>query len=198
MRKVTGGELTVKGILGIDPGLDGALVLLSPTGEFLERHIMPVIETVKVTLKRKTGKKSREVKRRIDIPALNLIFHDLRDKVEVVVLEQVSSRPEQGVASTFKFGFVAGATEALVIAHNLRLHKVVPVVWSKAMAAGIITDDDLFNGLEAKEKSKKIAKHLYPTLDMRETTRCKNPHGGIVDAVCLAEYGRRLLNNGEL
>lgn len=198
MRKVTGGEQALRGILGIDPGLDGALVLLSPAGEFIERHVMPVIETVKITTKRKTGKKSREVKRRLDVPALNLIFHDLRERVEVVVLEQVASRPEQGVASTFKFGFVAGATEALVIAHNLRLHKVVPVVWSKAMAEGIITADEIFAGLEPKDKTKKIVKHLFPSLDLRETMRCKNPHGGIVDALALAEYGRRLLNKGEI
>lgn len=188
-----------RSFLGIDPGLDGGLVLIDEAGEILERHVIPVIEATKA--KRKRDKKTGEMKdsisknRSIDTVALNRIFAEIKPKVSHVILESVASRPGMGAPAVFKFGRVFGFLEGLIVGHQLPYTMVIPAVWCRVIHAGIPGDDP-------KARSKIALGRLFPRADLRTTLESgnlsKNAHEGLMDALLLAEWGRRKAAAGEL
>ena len=91
-------------ILGIDPGLSGAVVLLGD-GQ---------IEV------------ARDFKKREDIT--KAILH-LGPKCDRAVMEFVSAMPGQGVTSMFSFGKSAGAAESALNAVKLPFIEVTPQRW---------------------------------------------------------------------
>lgn len=109
-------------IIGIDPGLSGAVTILSPDGR-LEVHDMPVAEV------QRHGKAKREV----DCAALASI---LRPHVggAHACLERVGAMPGQGVTSMFAFGRAVGAVEGVLAALGVPVSYVAPVVWKRALA----------------------------------------------------------------
>lgn len=153
--------------LGIDPGLRGAMILLSEDEEIIGRWPMPVIGN-KLDL-HGVDRVIREVKR-------------LSPRVKVY-MELVSARPGQGVVSVFTFGAVSAAVEMACVCHDLPLVKVTPVKWQTVMHAGVPKT------LEPKERSLMAVKRLFPTEDLRASQRCKVFHLGLVDALLMAAYG---------
>lgn len=157
--------------MGIDPGLKGGFVVLNMDGEITFKAVMPTI-----TLK---GKKTKNV---IDLTALYTIIKE--QKVDRVYLEKVASRPKQGVASVFSFGYAFGVLEMALVACQRSYVLVSPQTWCKEMHQGLSKD------IDAKDRSLLIFKRLYPDLDLRATPRCTTPHSGLVDGLLLASYGR--------
>lgn len=186
----------IRGILGIDPGLDGGLVLLGHDRQVIKRWVMPVLEDRTSVKKRDTGKIKTTVKRNIDICAYAEIMLTHREQIEYVILEQVSARPDQGVSGMFKFGFTAGIIEGVLAALKIPYLKVAPVTWTKELHKDM--NPNYFITMEAKERSRHVAKTLFPEVDLRENQRCKNMHDGLVDGILLAEYGLRKHSLGAL
>ena len=117
-------------VIGIDPGLNGAVALLRPDTMKLERVIdIPTI-----------GKKPRVV----DITKLFLHLSDIEHVDETVIcwLEEAWARPAQGVSSSFKCGRVIGNIEAVMVCHGFPIRTVTPAVWKRHF------------GLAAKGKTK--------------------------------------------
>lgn len=92
------------------------------------------------------------------------------------VIERVSSRPGQGVSSTFKFGANFGMLQGVLAALEIPYDLVTPTVWQKAM--GCLSGGD-------KNRTKAAAQRLFPSLKITHAT---------ADALLLAEYGRRVWN----
>lgn len=155
----------MKGILGVDPGLQGALALIHDGGILFEP--MPTVEG------------------HLDLPALYRWLAVHRSTIGFAYLEQVSSRPGQGVSSTFKFGRTYGATEALLVACGIPYELVTPQKWQKVMLVGIE------GRIEGKARCQMAASRLFPGVDLRASARSKKPHEGIVDALLLAAYGHK-------
>ena len=107
------------------------------------------------------------------------------------VLEHVTSSPQMGVTSSFTFaegfGFVQGVLAAFFIPTQL----VKPQVWKKHY--GCILGKDA-STKEKKMRDYEVAHRLFPKVDFRRTERCKTIWFDAVDALLLAEYGRRLKN----
>ncbi len=122
-----------KCVVGIDPGFKGGIAFLYPHTLFVED--MPTIEVF-----------GRET---IDIHEVKRLL--LAHPVKHVAIEKVSSMPEQGVASTFCFGFNTGKLYGLIYALNLPLIPVIPSVWKSAL-----------NLSSSKRKSLVLAKKLFP------------------------------------
>jgi hypothetical protein len=99
-------------------------------------------------------------------------------------LEQVAAMPGQGVSSMFKFGRNFGTIEGMLIAVEATYELVRPQVWQKEMHAGIE------KSIDAKGRSLIAAQRLFPEVDLIPA-RCRVPHSGSVDALLIAEYGRR-------
>jgi len=128
-------------ILGIDPGLDGGLAILS--GSHIE-----LLETIP------TEKKTGFIKRQVDAQKLSNILRVYPDII--CYLEGVASRPGQGVASVFSFGDTYGAIRGVLGALNIPVYTVTPSKWKKALS------------VSSKEDSLKAIKDLYPLLRMRK------------------------------
>ncbi len=107
-------------ILGIDPGLSGALALLHQSRRL---HIFDI-----PTLKAK--KRGREV----NWPEVARWIDGVEgDKIEHAVIESGAARPGQGVSSMFKFGYVCGGLRGLVAAHFIPVTMVSAQRWKREM-----------------------------------------------------------------
>ena len=101
------------------------------------------------------------------------------------VFEKVNAFPGQGVNSMFTFGKFAGMIEGFLIALEIPYTAVPPQTWTKELHKGIEAK------LDAKSKSYMAAARLFPKENWLASDRSKVAHSGIIDAVLLAEYGRR-------
>lgn len=152
-------------VLGIDPGMTGAMasLVVRPTVEVLDVRRMPLVA--------QGAKKAIVDARRLWEAAAR---HDL------AVIEQVSSRPGQGVASTFKFGMAYGAAIASVLAAETPLVLVPPTRWKRHF--GVASGD--------KEDAIPKATMLVPSLSgWLEEEKSKATRIAICEAVLIALYG---------
>ena len=95
-------------IIGIDPGLSGAIAILE-NNKVLNLFDMPVMAE---------GKKN---KRQLNSALLvNLIKENINQNDDVyIVVEQVNAMPGQGVTSMFNFGHTFGAIKGICAALEL-------------------------------------------------------------------------------
>jgi hypothetical protein len=96
-------------ILGCDPGISGALALLTDTT--IEAWDAPVVNG------------------ELDTDELARIVRNA--KPDFAVVERVSSMPKQGIASTFRFGMSYGALRAVVAVCGVSQYLVTPGLWKK-------------------------------------------------------------------
>jgi len=94
-------------------------------------------------------------------------------------------------------GHTLGLILGIVISSKIRLIRVQPKAWQKAIwiTSEIeylpIKPDQTKPLVNTKLTSIKAALRLFPNTDFRKSDRSINPHDGICDACCMAEYGRR-------
>jgi len=175
MGKKRSAETKVKAVtvLGIDPGVSGALVLLD--GEKFASYSMPVIEE---------GKERRADFRKIREMLTAMV--DVHAPAHVFLERAVSFG--MGTKSAFSYG---RGFEALVIAlemAGLPYTLVEPGKWAKEMHAGISGE------LKPKAKSVIALRRLYPKFITQLPQKPKGGvHDGAVDAILIAAYGLRHL-----
>jgi len=164
--------------IGIDIGKAGAIVIQEiSTGKIL-KTTMPII-----------GKE-------LDTHALVEILKPFKDTDCMVAFEDLRALFGASAGATFSFGFVAGATEAIVVSLGLPYRKVNAKVWQKQAFMGVPEirkpDTKDKNGkirkgsIDTKAMALIASKRLYPNEDTRPTERSKNPHDGIVDALLIS------------
>ena len=109
-------------IIGIDPGISGAICF------FENGEIKDIIEMPNMA----SGKKN---KRQINGPQ---IFNEISVRIKgipkkdvLVVMEQVSAMPGQGVTSMFNFGQSFGVIKGVCSAMQLSMYFVRPTKWKK-------------------------------------------------------------------
>jgi len=117
-------------ILGIDPGLSGALAWMNSSGEVMQLEDIPVFNE---------GKR----KKAVDALALTALLIDRRPTHAVI--EAVHARPTDSKTGAFTFGRNTGALEALVMSAGIPLMRVSPIVWRRfaGLAAGVGKDASL-------------------------------------------------------
>ena len=130
-------------IIGIDPGLNGAIAVLQ-NNKVIEIHDIPVMTDGK--------KNKRQLNSAQLVKLLKDNFHDETDTV--VIVEQVNAMPGQGVTSMFNFGQTFGAIKGICAALNLPIFFVRPVKWKKHF--------DLINS--SKDASRTKAIEMYPSI----------------------------------
>jgi len=97
--------------MGLDPGTQGAIALVSASGE-------PVV--------RLRLSKSTETD-------VHLFVAEYVGMVQTAMLEKVASRPGQGVVSVFKFGKAYGLLRGILVANSVPFNDVTPGKWQRAM-----------------------------------------------------------------
>jgi len=130
-------------IIGIDPGLSGAIAVMEDN-KVLNLFDIPVMSE---------GKKN---KRQLNSALLvSLLKENIVSHEEVaVVVEQVNAMPGQGVTSMFNFGQTFGAIKGVCAALDLPIFFVRPSKWKKHF--------ELINS--SKDSSRTKAIEMYPKL----------------------------------
>ena len=130
-------------IIGIDPGLSGAIAILE-NNKVLNIFDMPVMS------EGKKNKRQLNSALLVDLIKENI---DLNEEVSVVV-EQVNAMPGQGVTSMFNFGQTFGAIKGICAALKLPIFFVRPSKWKKHF--------ELINSSKDSSRTKTI--EMYPKL----------------------------------
>lgn len=141
-------------IVGIDPGLSGAVGFYFPTcPDKVSVYDMPIV--------------GKEVNGAALARLVQLLDPDL------AVVEQVSSRPGQGVSSTFRFGASYGVARGVLSALTIPTILVSPSKWKRHYGLG-----------SDKEASRALAIRYWPAVHHFER---KKDHGR-AEAALLARW----------
>ena len=153
-------------IIGIDPGINGAICL------FKDGKIVDVFEMPKMAI----GKKNKS-----QVNA-SQIFNEIQKAVEgedktkvIAVIEQVSAMPGQGVTSMFNFGQSYGILKGICSAMQLPMFLVRPAKWKK-----------YFNLINSqKDASRTRAIEIFPYFS---TQLSKKKDSNKADAILIASF----------
>lgn len=115
-------------IIGIDPGLHGAIAVIDG-GRVLLLEDIPVVQF-----------SAGRTKYRVEPVQLAEMLREYSG-ASLAVVEQVSSRPGEGVSSAFSFGYTSGVILGVLGALKIPVKRPSPSVWKKAMKLG--PDKDL-------------------------------------------------------
>ena len=150
-------------IIGIDPGLSGAIAI------FEDNKVKNIFDIPVMT----EGKKN---KRQLNSAQLvKLLKENINDDETVVVVEQVNAMPGQGVTSMFNFGQTFGAIKGVCAALTLPIFFVRPAKWKKHF--------ELINS--SKDASRTKAIEMYPNLS-EQLSKKKDVNKS--DAILIARF----------
>ena len=119
-------------ILGIDPGISGAIAFYFP-----ETPSNVSVYDVPVAGNQVSGA---------------LLFDVVRQYMpDMAIIELVGAMPKQGVSSTFQFGRTFGATIGVIQAAGVQLHFATPAKWKRH-----------FNLPSDKDRARELALRMFP------------------------------------
>ena len=148
--------------VGIDPGQTGGLTCLNAAGELIDSIDMPVVQAPNSKAKLIDGYVIRS-------------FLD-EHKPSLIVIEMVSSRPGQGISSSFQFGMSYGAVVALALSTGAEVMLVAPAVWKRKLK--VMGEKDRVRLWCHKRWPESV--HLFK----------RKKDIGRADSAAIAEYGR--------
>ena len=153
-------------IIGIDPGISGAICFFED-GQVKEIIDMPVMADGKKNKRQINGSQTyNEISKRIN---------KLPKKDIIVVIEQVSAMPGQGVTSMFNFGQSFGVIKGICSALSIPIYFVRPTKWKK-----------YFNLIKTnKDASRTKVIEVYPQISSK-LSRKKDSNKA--DAVLIASF----------
>ena len=156
-------------VVGIDPGLSGAVAFLP------EPPWLPWVEDIPTVVHSKSG----FVKNAVDAMGLARMLEPYAMLGQArVFLEHVNAFPGQGVGSMFSLGMTFGTIAGVVAALRMPLQFVGPAEWKAHFK--LTKDKDLARGL---------ATRLYPDIDLSR----KKDHNR-AEALLIARYGKEKRN----
>ena len=153
-------------IIGIDPGLSGAVAVLTGT-DSLSVFDMPTM----------TVERNGKAKRQVSASELAEIIYIMKNDDCHVFVEKVSAMAGQGVTSVFSFGRSFGMIEGILAAFKLPVTYVAPATWVKAVGRG-----------QGKDASRARAMEIFPN-NQTDFKRVKDD--GRADAALIAYWGSR-------
>lgn len=155
-------------IVGIDPGLSGAIAWLSADGHLIEARDLPVAKT--------NGRSQL-------MPAvLAGWLMEMNRRPTHAFLERVATRPGEGAVGAFSFGRGYGQIEGVLAAVGVPVTLVTPQRWKGAL--GVPAD---------KSAARLRASQLWPGL---AGTFARVRDDGRAEAALLGHYGAQTLRGG--
>ena len=153
-------------IIGIDPGISGAICFLED-GKIIDVIEMPSMAEGKKNKKQVNGNQLfNEIKSRLS---------GINEEEVRVVVEHVTAMPGQGVTSMFNFGQSFGVIKGICSAMKLPIHFVRPTKWKKYF--------NLINTLKDASRSRAI--EIFPKVsDKLKRKKDSNK----ADAILIASY----------
>lgn len=135
-----------KRLIGIDPGVSGAMAVLTETGELVATGFMPVYQAGKA--------------KHVNAAALADFIRS--HTVDFAAVEKVGAMPGQGVSSMFNFGHSAGVIEGVLAAVGIGYTLVTPQTWKRHFK--LLGKD--------KDASRTVAQQLYPSAPLSRKKDC--------------------------
>ena len=158
-------------IIGIDPGVSGAICILTD-GKITEIYEMPTMID---------GKKNKKQVNGAEVT--NIINKELVNEKDInVVIEQVSAMPGQGVTSMFNFGQSFGVLKGICAALKLPVHFIRPVKWKKHF--------NLINTEKDASRTKVI--EVFPYISSKIS---KKKDANKADAILIARFFHETVGN---
>lgn len=157
-------------ILGIDPGKDGALVVIRG------RDILAATTTADLLGGAKWQAAHAEVTGWIRSA-------HAEHRITFAILELYAGRAGEGGGSLLTVGVGWGLYLGALSALGIPVRTPASATWTRELFVGIAG--------EGKERSVSFARQMLPDLDLTPGRRRK-PHDGLADAGCLAVWGQRL------
>ena len=151
--------------IGIDPGLSGAIAIISD--DSLKVFDMPTM----------TVDRNGKAKRQVSANELAELLYTCSGKDCHVYVERVSAMAGQGVTSVFSFGRSFGMIEGILAALKMPVTFVAPATWVKGVGRG-----------PGKDASRARAMELFP-LQQEFFKRVKDD--GRADAALIAYWGKK-------
>lgn len=152
--------------LGLDPGLSGAIAVLTSEGT-----LEALADTPTLTLKVQRG-----AKQVYDAPGMVELLRPYAGLQSHVLIEESQAMPGQGSRSMFTVGLGYGLWLGILASLGLPYTSVRPGIWKRSLALG-----------KDKEAARLRAQQLFPSADLRR----KKDHGR-AEALLLASYGLQI------
>lgn len=153
-------------VLGIDPGLSGAVaVLRGDSVELLED--LPVVQF-----------SNARIKNRIDAASLAEILRPFAGEIGLAVVGRTAARPGEAPSGSYSFGYTSGVIAGVLGTLQIPVTLPMPAVWKRAMS---LSPD--------KNLSRSRAIELYPAIAPK-LSRIKDHDRA--EAVLMARYGQKL------
>lgn len=159
-----------KYIVGIDPGLSGALSIITRNGEFKDVIDIPIMAKSKGA-----GHVKNCVNPKGVFDEISKWTKSLPPNSITVYMENVSSRPGDGAAGAFSFGDTFGSLKAVCACLDLSLNLVTPAAWKSYYKLG-----------SDKEVARAFAISQFPAAS--EFLKRKKDHDR-AEALLIALYG---------
>ena len=169
-------------VIGIDPGKDGAMVVLDHTGKTVMSYLTKSDFTIKIGTK---GSKRVYTESRM---AQAIAWINERHEIRLATIEKQGARPGQGVSSMFSSGLGYGLWRGVLAGLNIKILEVHPRTWTKRILRDVAGT--------GKGRSVYVASQRVPDLNLTPGARRK-PHDGLSDAACIALYGMSTLSMSE-
>ena len=163
--------------VGVDPGVNGAIVVINDAGGLLVARKMPTVAS---------GKRRRGSSQRVDPVAVCSFLESLNPYYSLdafVVIEEVAAGPMTSRHSVHVLAESAALVEGVAVGFGFRVARVRPQVWQLAMLRASDSGS-------TKDAATARALELWPTL--AGALRLKKDQG-IADAALLAEFARTRL-----
>ena len=158
-------------IIGIDPGVSGAICILTD-GKITEIYEMPTMID---------GKKNKKQVNGAEVT--NIINKELVNEKDInVVIEHVSAMHGQGVTSMFNFGQSFGVLKGICAALKLPVHFIRPVKWKKHF--------NLINTEKDASRTKVI--EVFPYISSKIS---KKKDANKADAILIARFFHETVGN---
>ena len=153
-------------IIGIDPGISGAICFFQ-NGEITDVIDIPSMADGK---KNKRQINSQQVFNEVSERIINIPKKEI-----IVVIEQVSAMPGQGVTSMFNFGQSFGVLKGICSAMQLSMYFVRPAKWKKYY--GLIKTE--------KDASRTKVIEIFPYISSKLS---KKKDSNKADAILIANF----------
>jgi len=162
-------------IMGIDPGLSGAISVVEiDSGTLVDMIDIPTYKSP--TKSRKSG-----FIQNVDPHQLSSLLDMYAGLTSLAVIEEPGAMPRQGLSSTFRFGHVCGLIHGILAGHYVPVIPVKPAVWKGAF--GLSPD---------KDESIAMATDEYEGFQWLWTLK---KHNDRAEAALLATYGLKYLKS---
>ena len=172
--------MDTKIFIGIDIGKKGAIVVLDP--KYGAKAAMPMNEDGELNISM--------LQRFLNGYKLD----SLRAPREYhVIFEKLTPLHLASKSSNWSLAHQYGAIEAICISAGLSYTKVPPKEWQAVMFANIAPLRKKDGTSDTKARALLKVQELFPNMPLTDPAKPKSkvPHDGIVDAILLAEFGRR-------